>query len=125
VQPNLKACVRARSTPKQRVETEPLAGMLNHPVKRRGQVQPIRRLGDDIRGKLILDEGDAVAQLQLAFLKALHLDHVGAGRVLQRGDRGVEVAMLLLQARKLRPKLAFFLFCHRRLVAPGTPVARS
>src|ERR1700728_1538302 len=23
--------------------------------------------------------------------------------------------MLLLQARKLRPKLAFFLFCHRRL----------
>ena len=76
--------------------------MLNHPVKRRGQVQPIRRLGDDIRGKLIR-----------------------AGRSLQRGDRGVEVAMLLLQVRKLRPKLAFFLFCHRRLVAPGTPVARS
>jgi hypothetical protein len=23
--------------------------------------------------------------------------------------------MLLLQARKLRPKLTFFLFCHRRL----------
>jgi hypothetical protein len=72
-------------------------------------------LGDDIRGELVLDEGDAVAQLQFAFLQALHLDHVRAGRVLQGGDRGIEVAMLLLQARKLRPKLAFFLFCHRRL----------
>jgi hypothetical protein len=99
--------------------------MPDRPVSAAAQVQPIRRLGDDIGGELILDEGDAVAQLQLAFLEALHLDHVGAGRVLQRSDRGVEVAMLLLQARKLRPKLAFFLFCHRRLVAPGTPVARS
>ena len=36
--------------------------------------------------------------------------------------------MLLLQARKLRPKLAFFLFCHRRLGRAaghhlGAPVA--
>jgi hypothetical protein len=35
--------------------------------------------------------------------------------MLQRRNRGVEVAMLLLQARQLRPKLAFFLLCHRRL----------
>ena len=34
---------------------------------------------------------------------------------LQRRNRGVEVAMLLLQARQLRPKLAFFLLRHRRL----------
>jgi hypothetical protein len=89
--------------------------MPDRPVSTAAQVQPIRRLGDDIGGELILDEGDAVAQLQLAFLEALYLDDVGAGRFLQRGDRSVEVAMLLLQARKLRPKLAFFLFCHRRL----------
>ena len=68
-----------------------------------------------IRRELVFDEGDTVAQLQLALLQALHLDDVGAQRMLQRRNRGVEVAMLLLQARKLRPKLAFFLFCHRRL----------
>ena len=37
------------------------------------------------------------------------------GDILQRRDRGIEVAMLLLQARQLRPKLAFFLFRHFRL----------
>src|SRR5208337_230558 len=84
-----------------------------------------RRLGDDIRGQLVFDEGYAVAQLQLALLQALNLDDVGAGRNLQCRDRGVEVAMLLLQAGKLRPQLAFFLFCHRRLgravVPPRAP----
>ncbi len=83
---------------------------------------------NDIRRELVFDEGDAVAQLQLALLQALHLDDVGAQRMLQRRNRGVEVAMLLLQARKLRPKLAFFLFCHRRLgravVALGPPFGR-
>ena len=34
--------------------------------------------------------------------------------VLQGGDRGVEVAVLLLQPRQLLPQLAFFLFGHRR-----------
>jgi hypothetical protein len=50
------------------------------------------------------------------------------GERLQRRNRGVEVAMLLLQARKLRPKLAFFLWCHRRLGAvdrPCTPWAHA
>ena len=46
--------------------------------------------------------------------------------MLQRRNRGVEVAMLLLQARKLHPKLAFFLLRHRRLgravVALGPPL---
>src|SRR5579863_567906 len=72
-------------------------------------------LSDNIRRELVLDEGDPVAQLQLALLQALHLDEVGPQRFVQRRDRGVEVAMLLLQARQLRPKLAFFLFRHRRL----------
>jgi hypothetical protein len=53
--------------------------------------------------------------LQLALLQALHLDDVGARRILQCSNRGIEVAMLLLQARQLRPKLAFFLLRHRRL----------
>jgi hypothetical protein len=33
---------------------------------------------------------------------------------LQGRNRGIEIAMLLLQARQLRPKLAFFVFRHRR-----------
>jgi hypothetical protein len=33
--------------------------------------------------------------------------------VLQSGDRGIEVAVLLLQARQLLPQLAFFVFGHR------------
>ena len=99
--------------------------MPDRPVSAAAQVQPIRRLGDDIGGELILDEGDAVAQLQLAFLEALHLDHVGAGRFLQRGDRGVEVAMLLLQARSCARSSRSSSFVIAALVAPGTPVARS
>ena len=42
--------------------------------------------------------------------------------MLQRRDRGVEVAMLLLQARELRPKIVFFLLRHCRL---GGAWARS
>ena len=36
------------------------------------------------------------------------------GDILQCNNRGVEVAMLLLQARQLLPELVFFLFGHRR-----------
>jgi hypothetical protein len=36
-------------------------------------------LSDDIRRELVFDEGDAVAQLQLALLEALNLDDIGAG----------------------------------------------
>jgi hypothetical protein len=32
---------------------------------------------------------------------------------LQRSNRSIEIAMLLMQACQLRAKLAFFLFCHR------------
>ena len=68
---------------------------------------------DDIGRELVLDEGDAVAQLELAFLQALDLQLVGAGRIVQRLDGGIEVAVLLSQARQLRPELAFFLIRHR------------
>ena len=59
--------------------------------------------------------GDAVAQVELTFFQPLYLQLVGSRGMLQCRNRGIKVAMLLLQARKLRPKLAFFLFCHRRL----------
>jgi len=63
--------------------------------------------------ELVLDKGDAVAQQQFALFQALHLDEVRSRRLLQRHNRGIEVAMLLLQARQFCPKLAFFLLRHR------------
>ena len=68
---------------------------------------------DDVRRELVLDERDAVAQVKLALLEALDLQDIRAGRVLQGGDGGVEIAMLLLQARQLLPQVAFFLLSHR------------
>jgi hypothetical protein len=68
---------------------------------------------DDIRRELVLDKGDAVAEVELALLEPLHLQEVRAGRRLQGKDGGVEVAVLLLQPRQLLPQLAFFLFGHR------------
>ena len=56
---------------------------------------------------------DLVAQHQLAFLQPLHLDQIGGGRRPQGRDRGIEVAMLLLQARQLLPQRTFFLSGHR------------
>jgi hypothetical protein len=72
-------------------------------------IQRNARLRNDIRRELILDEGDAIAQVQFALLEPLHLKQIGTGGHLQRFDGGVEVAMLLLQARKLRAELAFLL----------------
>jgi len=79
-----------------------------------GQAFRDHALGDYIRSELVFDEGDAVAQLQLALLQPLDLDNVGARQPFQRRDRGIEVAMVLQQAPQLRPKLALFLVCHRR-----------
>jgi hypothetical protein len=74
----------------------------------------IHALGDDVGGELVFDEGDAVAQEKLALFQPLHLERVGADRVLQSADGGIEVPMLLLQAHERPAKLAFFLFGHRR-----------
>jgi hypothetical protein len=57
--------------------------------------------------------------MQLALLQPLDLEQIRAGRDLQRFDGGVEVAVLLLQARKLRAELAFFLLGHRGTVVGG------
>ncbi len=112
------AAMYARKSAKRRAMPEAVAGSTTPPAGNDA-------LGDDIRRELVFDKGDAVAQVQLALLQALNLDDVGAWRSLQRSNRGVEVAMLLLQARKLRPKLAFFLLRHRRLGRAAAPVWAS
>ena len=57
---------------------------------------------------------------QLALFQPLDLQNVGTGRDLQRLDRGVEVAVLLQQARKLRAELAFFLVVSSAATVPDT-----
>src|SRR5690348_17419551 len=55
---------------------------------------------DDVGGELVGQEGDAVLQPQLALLEALHLEAVARGQPLQCLDGGIEVAVLLQQARR-------------------------
>jgi len=55
--------------------------------------------------------------VQLALFQALHLQQIRARRNLQGLDRGVEVAMLLEEARQLGAELAFFI--SRHLAANG------
>jgi hypothetical protein len=75
--------------------------------------------GNNVRGELIFDVGDAVAQVKLAFLEPLNLKLIGARGVLQGRDGGVKVAMLLLQSRQLFLQLPLFVSGHsyQRLMA--------
>jgi hypothetical protein len=82
----------------------------------RTRLQACRRLGNDIRGQLILDEGNSVAQGEFALFEPLNLDNVRTWGPLQGFDCRIKVAMLLSQSRKLRPKLGFFLFGHYRRI---------
>ena len=50
--------------------------------------------------------------MQFAFLKALDLQLIRSVGVLEGRDRGIEIAMLLKEARQLRAELAFFLLGH-------------
>src|SRR5689334_3250792 len=52
--------------------------------------------GDDVRRDLIFDEGDAVAQLQLALLQPLQAQQIRRRRLVQGIDGRVEIAVLLL-----------------------------
>jgi len=84
------------------------------------------RSGYDVGGELVLDIRDTVPQLELAFLEALNLELVGTGSVLQSRDRGIKVAMLLLEARQLLLQLTLFfsIHCYQRLIArsPATAI---
>ncbi len=68
--------------------------------------------GDDVGGDLIFDEGDAVAQLQLALLQSLQPQQIGSRRLMQCIDRRIEVAVLLLQPGQLSVQLALILVSH-------------
>jgi hypothetical protein len=70
------------------------------------------RSGNDIRRDLVFDEGDAVAQLQLALLQPLQPQQIRRRRLVQRVDRRIEIAMLLLQPGKLVFELALIFVGH-------------
>jgi hypothetical protein len=67
--------------------------------------------------------GDAIAQVELALFQSLHLELVRPGRMLKSGNCGVEVAMLLLQARELILQLLlfFFRYFYQRLKRTSSP----
>ena len=69
-------------------------------------------LGDDIGGQLVLDHPDPVPQLQLALLKALDLQYVGPGHVMQGLDGDIQVPVLLAQPRQSGFELPSFLVAH-------------
>src|SRR5689334_23340853 len=52
-----------------------------------------RKSGDDVGRDLVFDEGDAVAQLQLALLQSLQSQQIRRRRLMQRVDRRIEIAM--------------------------------
>jgi len=79
------------------------------------------RSGDDVRGQLVFNEGDAVAQEKLALLQPLNLQDIRSEGVLEGFDCGIEVAVLLEQARQSGPELAFFLLCHTKIAVSAEP----
>src|ERR1017187_2606054 len=70
------------------------------------------KLRNDIRRDLVFDEGNAVAQLQLALLQSLQPQQVRRGGLMQRIDRRVEIAVLLLQPCELRLEFALIFVGH-------------
>src|SRR5437762_12438796 len=68
--------------------------------------------GDDVGCDLVFDEGDAVAQLQLALLQPLQPQQVRRRRLMQRVDRRIEITMLLLQPGELVFELALIFVGH-------------
>jgi hypothetical protein len=69
-------------------------------------------LRNNIRRDLVFDEGDAVAQLQLAFLQALQPQQVRRGRLMQGIDRRIQIAVFLLEAGELGGEFALFFVGH-------------
>jgi hypothetical protein len=73
---------------------------------------------------LIVDEPDPVAQVELALFQPLDLQQIRAWRHLKGLDRGIEIAVLLKEARQLGAELAFFLLGHvpqQFETPPGAP----
>jgi hypothetical protein len=60
-----------------------------------------KTLSNDVGRDLVFDEGNAVAQLQLAFLQPLQPQQIWCRRLMQGIDRRIEIAVLLLQPCEL------------------------
>jgi hypothetical protein len=82
-------------------------------VKRRFCVKCLGGIsGNDVWRDLVFDEGDPVAQLQLAFLQPLQPQQVWRRRLVQRINRRVEIAVFLLQPCELGLELALIFVGH-------------
>jgi len=82
------------------------------PAPRFDSIETEKALGDDIRRDLVFDEGNTVAQLQLAFLQPLQPQQVRRGRLMQGINRRVEIAVLLLQPCELVGEFALIFVGH-------------
>jgi len=71
-----------------------------------------RSSGDDVGGNLVFDEGDPVAELELALLQPLQAEQVGRRRLMQCIDRRVEIAVLLLQPGQFGLQHALVIVSH-------------
>jgi hypothetical protein len=87
---------------------EELAG----PNLHQAAVQGMRALSDNVGRDLVFDKGDAVAQQKLALLHALQSQEIRCGRLMQRIDRRIEIAMLLLQSGELGLEFALIFVGH-------------
>jgi len=72
----------------------------------------IKTLSDNVGRYLIFDERDAVAQLQFPLLQSLQSQQIGRGRLMQGIDRGVQVAVFLLQPCELVFELPLIFVGH-------------
>ena len=81
-------------------------------VPREASASKARGSGDDVGRDLVFDEGDAVAELQLALLQPLQPQQIRRGRLVQGIDRRVEVAVLLLQPCELGFEFALIFVGH-------------
>lgn len=79
---------------------------------RNDEVEKSNASRDDVRRDLILDEGDAIAQVQLALLQSLHHQQIRRRRLMQRIDGRIEIAVLLLQPCKLCVEFALIFVGH-------------
>ena len=85
-----------------------LPGRMRKESAARGQ----GRSGDDVGRDLVFDEGDTVAQQQLALLQPLEPQQVGGRRLMQCIDRRIEVSVFLLQPGELGFELALVFVNH-------------
>jgi hypothetical protein len=63
--------------------------------------------GNDRRNKLVDDLLNLILEQELLLLEASELQQIARGALLERSDHAIEIAMLLSEFSKARPKLGF------------------